>query len=598
MQIFHVLGGMLVAALLQCQPIAPSPPLRPHILIAISDDQSWPHAGAYGATFVQTPHFDRVAAEGILFTQAIAPSPGCAPSRSALVTGRYPWQNEHAGNHSSIWPRKYSTFPDWLEAAGYHVGYTGKGVSPFQWAMGGRETNPAGPAYNAHTLTPPFAYISRTDYAANFRDFLARRPSGQPFCFWYGATEPHRAYDARAGAAAGGDPAQVQVPPFLPDVDTVREDMLRYATEIEWFDRHLGDMLGALAEAGELDRTLIIVTSDNGMPFPAAKANGYEYGIHVPMAVRWGAQVAPGRRVDDLVSFVDIAPTLLELAGVDPAETGALPMTGLSLTPILFAPGEGITAPARQAVFASRERHSNSRWHNLGYPQRMMRTHRWLYIRNYHPERWPAGAPVQLLDQDVPGHAFTDMDWGNDWGGTDAYFVFHQRDSALVPFIAQAMGKRPAEQLFDIRQDPGCLQNLAPDPALIDTLTRLRAALTAFLQQTGDPRETGPDPDVFETYPRYAHQRHFPTPDWVATADSAWLAQLLPRVGRDESPLQQPQAYGPDFLRTTRWLLERHGQQWLLFDLKQDPTRRQDVSTRFPHTRGQLLRWHDRLQRP
>lgn len=589
--IAYLLG--LLWGLTACQP-APPPP-RPNILIAISDDQSWLHAGAYGATFVTTPAFDRVAEEGILFTQAIAPSPGCAPSRSALVTGRYPWQNAHAGNHASLWPQAYSTFPDWLAAAGYHVGYTGKGVGPFQWAMGGRETNPAGPEYNAQTLEPPFAHISRTDYAANFQEFLQRRPAGQPFCFWYGATEPHRAYDAQAGALAGQDPARVTVPPFLPDVDTVREDLLRYATEIAWFDRHLGEMLQALEAAGELERTLIIVTSDNGMPFPSAKATGYEYGIHVPMAVRWGDRIAAGRRVDDLVSFVDIAPTLLELAGVAPAQTGALPMTGRSLTDLFYAAGDGTLRPGPQAVFASRERHSSSRWANLGYPQRILRSPRWLYIRNYHPERWPAGAPVQLLDQDVPGHGFTDIDWGTDWGGTDAYFVFHHRDSAMIPYVAQAFGPHPAEQLFDIQQDPGCRHDRHADPALADTLAQLRQRLTDFLRETGDPREVGPDPDVFETYPRYAHIRRFPEPDWVATADSAWLAQLLPRIGQDETPLRQPQAHGPAFLRTTRWLLERQGQQWALFDLAHDPQRRQDVSDRFPHTYSQLLRWHDHL---
>ncbi|RMG59639.1 MAG: hypothetical protein D6722_21950 [Bacteroidetes bacterium] len=584
------LTPILLAVLLPaCRPDPPA--ARPNILIAISDDQSWPHAGAYGARFVTTPHFDRVAREGILFTGAFAPSPGCAPSRSALVTGRYPWQNAHAGNHASLWPQAYQTFPDWLTAAGYHVGFTGKGVAPFQWAMGGRETNPAGPEYNLHKLEPPFDHISRIDYAANFRDFLAQRSPGQPFCFWYGATEPHRAYDARAGAQAGKDPAGVTIPPFLPDLDTVREDLLRYATEIEWFDRHLGDMLAALEAAGELDNTLIIVTSDNGMPFPAAKANGYEYGIHVPLAIRWGAEIAPQRQVDDLVSFVDIAPTLLELAGIAPAKTGGLPITGRSLTDLFYSQENGWLRAGPQAVYASRERHSSSRWANLGYPQRMLRTPRWLYIRNYHPERWPAGAPLQLLDDGQPGHGFTDVDWG----GTDSYFIYHQADSAMAPYIAQAFGKRPAEQLFDVRADPGCRQNRSGDPALADTLATLRQQMTTFLQETEDPREVGPDPDLFETFPRYSPIRRFPEPDWVDGVDSAWLAQLLPRIGQDERPLQQPQAAGPDFLRTSRWLVQRQGQQWVLFDLQTDPERKTDVSDRYPHTRSQLLRWHDRL---
>ena len=261
---------------------------RPNILIAISDDQSYPHASAYGSRMVSTPHFDAVARNGVLFYNAFVASPGCSPSRAAMLTGRYPWQIEHAGTHASYFSNAYTVFPDILETAGYHIGFTGKGWGPGDWAALGRARNPAGPEYNDLTTTTPEG-INGKDYAGNFEAFLDARAGDEPFYFWYGSHEPHRVFKDGIGIEQGKKLFEAEVPAYLPDAPAIRSDLLDYAVEIEHFDQHLGKMLALLEANGELDNTLVIVTSDNGMAFPRAKANAYEYGIHVPLAMQWVA---------------------------------------------------------------------------------------------------------------------------------------------------------------------------------------------------------------------------------------------------------------------------------------------------------------------
>jgi len=313
----QVLAGTTVLSSALCCTTPPKKSKRPNILFAISDDQSWLHAGAYGCSAVRTPAFDRVAQSGILFSNAFGVAPQCSPNRASILTGRYIWQLEEAGTHASRFPTKFQVFPDILEAAGYQVAFTGKGWSPGNWKDSGWPRNPAGTQFDQHQLTErPLEGISNNDYAANFQTFLKQRDPSPPFCFWYGCTEPHRKYAPGSGRDAGKKLDAVEVPPFLPDTPEVRSDLLDYLVEIEWFDQHLGRMLDLLEAAGELENTLVVVTSDNGMPFPRAKANLYEYGTHAPLAICWPARVKGGRVVNDLISFVDFAPTFLEAAGL------------------------------------------------------------------------------------------------------------------------------------------------------------------------------------------------------------------------------------------------------------------------------------------
>ncbi len=482
---------------------------RPNILIAISDDQSFAHTSAAGCNALRTPAFDRVAREGVLFRNCFAASPGCSPSRASLLTGRHTWQIEEAGTHLSSFPTKYAVFPDLLEAEGYAVGYTGKGWGPGNFKISGRKRNPAGTDFSARKLTPPLTGISQNDYAANFQDFLAKRTKGQPFYFWYGASEPHRDYEKGSGLKSGKRLKDVVVPPFLPDTPEVRSDILDYCVEIEWFDSQLGRMLKLLEEAGELDNTLVIVTADNGMPFPRSKANCYEYGIHMPLAVRWGAKVPGGRTVDDLVGFVDLTATVLEVSGAKPPVE--YPISGRSIVNILESKKQGLVDSTRNAAWSARERHSSSRYNNWTYPQRALRTSQYLYIRNFEPDRWPAGDP-RLLKADGslgPMHgAYCDIDPGP----TMNFLVHNHDDPELGRFLQLAVAKRPAEELFDIIKDPGCLKNLAGDPAFEKTKQDLSRQLMEYLKKTGDPRALG-NGAIWETYPRYSNIRKFPPPD-------------------------------------------------------------------------------------
>jgi uncharacterized sulfatase len=470
---------------------------RPNLLLAISDDQSWPYAGAYGCKSVHTPAFDRIAREGVLFTHAYCASPGCSPSRAALLTGRHTWQLEQAGTHASSFPTRYVVYPDQLESAGYYVGLTGKGWGPGNYQVSGRPRNPAGPAFSARTLKSAPRGMSTNDYAANFKDFLAKKPKEKPFCFWYGCTEPHRAFDKGAGLKAGKKLEDALVPPFLPDTPEIRSDLLDYCVEIERFDRDLGEMLRLLEAAGELDNTLVVVTSDNGMPFPRAKANVYEHGTHLPLAVRWPARVKGGRVIDDFVSFIDFAPTFLEAASVQPAAA----MTGKSFLHLLTADKQGRLDPARDRIFTARERHSSARPDNLGYPCRALRTYEYLYIRNFAPDRWPAGDP-RGAGGDAAG--YYDID-----GSPSKTFLIEHRDSKEYGrFFQLAVAKRPAEELYDVKKDPANLVNLADRPEYAAVKQRLRGELEQYLKATQDPRVLG-NGDVFETYPRYSPIRKF-----------------------------------------------------------------------------------------
>jgi len=522
-----------------CMPEKETDDHRPNILFVMSDNQSYPHAGAYGCKWVNTPGFDYVAQEGILFHNVFSASPGCAPSRSSILTGRYPWQNEEAGGHQTLFPAKYITFTDVLVESGYHVGFTGKGCAPFNWKQGGRSHDPAGPEFNqiryegADSLVLPegipdpeaFASdISTVNYSGNFEDFLSKRADNQPFFFWYGAREPHLPFEKGAGLKSGKKLEDVEVPGFLPDHDVIRSNLLDYAYEIEWFDNHLVKMIELLEERGELDNTIIIVTSDNGMQFPYAIANCYEYGIHVPMAVSWPAKIKKERVSEDILNLADIAPTMLEIT--ESGTGNMLPMSAKSFTDVLLSDQSGIIDPSRTSVYSGRERHSSARWMNLGYPQRALRTKDYLYIRNFYPERWPAGAPQRLNPENpqeldymhgidaegkYTGSAYCDVDDG----ASKAFLIENMNHPEIAPYFDLAMAKRPAEELFFLEEDPFSINNLAEDEGYSEKLELMRGTLDEFLRKTADPRLVGPNPDIFDNYQRFYTVRPFPRPDWV-----------------------------------------------------------------------------------
>ncbi len=477
---------------------------RPNILIAISDDHSWRHTSAQGSPFVETPNFDSVATAGFRFDNAYAGSPGCSPSRAALLTGQHHWMIGPAGTHGSSFPVHYETFVDLLEKAGYKVGFTGKGWGPGDWLAGGRDKNPAGVEYNDIKLKKaPAKGISDTDYAANFKKFMDERVESEPFYFWYGAHEPHLRY-AEAGHSEEAR-ARVVVPDFLPNTETSREMLLDYADEINHFDTHLGRILAMLEAAGELDNTLVIVTADNGMPMPRAKANGYDYGIHVPLAVRWGKKRAEGAVIGAPVGFVDLSATVLDAAGLDiPRE-----FVGESLLGLLN--GEVDSLPYSRMVFSGRERHSSSRYRNLSYPQRMMRSGDYLTVWSAKPERHPAGAPRNIVDGVLspPHSAYFDIDDSM----IKRELLARKDDQYVGEFFHLAVDKRPEWQFFNVKDDPECLHDLSTDPNHAVLFAGYKKLLTYTLTDTGDPRVLGYG-EVWEDYPRVrGPMRYFPKED-------------------------------------------------------------------------------------
>jgi arylsulfatase A-like enzyme len=466
----------------------------PNILFAISDDQSFPHTGAYGCDWVQTPGFDRVAEEGLLFMNCYTPNAKCAPSRSAIITGRNSWQLEAAGNHVSFFPEKFKSVCEVLEEqTNYLVGFTAKGVSPVR--APGR--NLTGKHYNEFKLEEPEPGISPIDYSRNFEAFLEDRKKDQPFFFWYGAIEPHRGYEFRIGIEKGGKSTDQidDVPDFWPDNDTVRTDMLDYAYEIEHFDRHLVRMIELLEENGELDNTIIIITSDNGMPFPRVKGNQYEYSNHMPLAIMWPKGIRnPGRTIQDYISFIDFAPTFLELTGVEnPIEAGMEAIQGKSLLPIFESDKEGQVIPERDYVLLGQERHDVGRPGDVGYPVRSIIKDGFLYIHNFKTDRWPVCNPET-------GYLNTDG------GPTKTYILDMNRVKGNPLYWDLNFGLRENEELYNIEKDPDCVLNLASYPEYEDQLRIMKAQLFHELAEQGDPRMFG-NGDVFDNYPYAAEEK-------------------------------------------------------------------------------------------
>lgn len=467
------------------------PARRPNILFAIADDASWPHMGAYGTSWVNTPGFDRVAQEGLLFNRAYTPNAKCAPSRACVLTGRNSWQLEEAANHWCYFPEKFGTYPEALARNGYHTGYTGKGWAPgIPGEIDGQPRQLTGPVYENRQTDTPAEHISNKDYAGNFEDFLAEKSDDEPFCFWYGGHEPHRRYEYGAGIKYGGKELDDidRVPPQWPDNETVRTDMLDYAFEVEYFDNHLQRMLAALEERGELANTIVVVTADNGMPFPRIKGQEYEYSNHLPMAVMWPEGIAnPGREIDDFVSFIDLAPTFLELAGVSRSNTEMEPIEGRSLTDIFYAESGGIVNPARDHVLIGKERHDVGRPNDWGYPIRGIVRDGFLYIRNFEVGRWPAGPPqTGYLNCDASPTKTVVLDARKDSDVSDKYWKW-------------SFGKRPADELYDITADRSCVENLAEEAEYQERKQRLKDQLFAELREQDDPRMFGRG-HVFDEY--------------------------------------------------------------------------------------------------
>jgi arylsulfatase A-like enzyme len=440
------------------------PTKRPNILFLIADDWS-KHAGIYGTAAIRTPHIDRLGRDGVIFENAFCAAPSCTPSRASILTGRYPHQNIESVNLWSTLQTRLPNYTTLLQTNGYHVGLERKGWGPGNFTVGGYAHNPAGKSY------------------PNFAAFLAAKPEGQPFCYWFGTQDPHRPYTEGSGAASGLDLSKIKVPSYLPDSPVTRSDLADYMHEVERFDREIGELLAQLEARGELDNTVIVLTSDNGLPFPRAKATLYDSGTNMPLIFYWKNTIQPARS-RAFVNFIDLAPTFLSFAQLPiPKE-----MTGKSFANLLL----GKTTTHRPHVFLERERHAHVRQGNLSYPARALRTERFLYIQNLLPDRWPAGDPRKIHSVGSYG----DVDEG------PAKSLILSDTIVYSQFYQWAFGKRPTEELYDLRTDPDQLQNRANDPAYRTELARLRRKLRQWQKQTQDPRGRS-EGEQIEQYPYY-----------------------------------------------------------------------------------------------
>lgn len=490
---------------------------RPNILFLFADDWGR-YASAYAATdapggineVVRTPHFDELAEKGVLFLNAHVSAPSCTPCRSALLTGQHFWRtNTGAILRGAKWDATLPSFPLLLrDEADYHIGYTYKvwgpgtpGNAPYSkekaYAKSGGKFNQF-----SQTVTARVAAGKTVDEAkqelydearGNFRQFLDARGEGKPFCYWFGPTNVHRKWIKGNGKTLWDidpDSLKGKMPPYLPDVHEVREDLADYFGEIAAWDAGVGVILDELEKTGEAENTLIVVSGDHGAPgFPYGKCNLYGFGTGVPLLIA-GPGVPGGRVVEDFTSLTDLAPTFLETAGVKAPEV----MTGRTLWPVLKSEKSGLVDADRTRVFTGRERHVEvARADYSPYPQRAIRTADHVLIVNFRPDRFPLGDHYGLQNSDSPSQDDLENTTritlpDEDAGPTKAWLVNARNTPEWKAHFDWVYGKRPKYELYDLKKDPHETTNVAEDPAYAAVKSELEKQLMDELTATGDPR--------------------------------------------------------------------------------------------------------------
>ena len=402
--------------------------------------------GCYGNPDVNTPNLDRLAHQGLRFTRCYNSAPTCSPLRQSLYTGLYPVRNGAHPNHSRVYEGMKS-LPHYLRPLGYRVAIVGKRheapASAFPFEMLGGNHGDGGKTPDGHDLP--------LDKAREFMD----RDSKQPWCLVVASNQPHTPWNR--GDASVYPPTKLKVPPYLVDTPELREGMSRYYAEITYMDGQVGQLMNFLKELGLLDKTLMLWLSEQGSQLPFGKWTCYDTGIHAAAILRWPEKVAEGRTSNALISFVDIVPTFLELAGGDPM---AFDFDGKSFAPLLQ--GRGKTH--NDVVFSTNT--TRGIYHGSeAYGTRAATDGRWLYIRNLHADS---------LFQNV----ITQRD--------GIYASWKSVDTDFARSRIQAYVKRPAEELFDLRVDPWCLNNLASKPDATTALVRLSKRMDGWMKQQGD----------------------------------------------------------------------------------------------------------------
>ena len=516
-----------------CSPLLAAPAKQPNIVLLFADDLGR-YASAYSQPgipsvndIVSTPTFDRIAGEGVLAFNAFVSAPSCSPSRAALISGRHFFRN---GSHSQLhtpWHGDRAADP-WnevkgfalmLQNAGYHIGWSHK-MHISEDRMGGKQNNfrkaggkvnqfsqavskVIGSAAKGSGQTEEIKRAKAKLYQEcrdNFKQFLGKRKAGQPFYYSFHPTNPHRKWTKGSGKTLWGlDPDKLKeiMPPFLPDVHEVREDLADYLGEGMAFDRSCKEIIAELEKIGELDNTLLVISGDHGAPgFPRGKTNCYDFGARVLFAARWPGKIMPKQVVTRPISLVDLAPTFLAAAGLEP-ENG---MNGQNLLPA-FAKGDHKSL--RGWALIGRETHVNTARGGLPYSTRALRTEDYLVIVNFTPDRMPMGEPLKLADPNPPSYEQiannTRLTYGDvDAGPTKAWMIQHRDDPKVKKLWDLGFGPRPREEFYDLIGDPHQINNLATNPAYDAIRDALRELLMKQLRENKDPRLEG---DTFDKEP-------------------------------------------------------------------------------------------------
>lgn len=523
---------LLSALALSCITLGPlQAAKKPNVVFLFADDLGR-YASAYSDPnrpspndLLSTPTFDRIAKEGVLATNAFVSAPSCSPSRAALISGRHFFRN---GSHSQLhspWHGDKAKDP-WnevkgfallLQEAGYHIGWSHK-MHISEHLMGGKQNNfrKAGGNVNKFSQTVS-ARIKGVDQAeleerikaakeklyeecrSNFKAFLAKRKPGQPFYYSFHPTNPHRKWIKGSGKALWGlDPDELKnrMPPFLPNVPEVREDLADYLGEAMAFDESCRVLIAELQAMGELDNTLLVISGDHGAPgFPRGKTNCYDFGARVLFAARWPGHIKPKQVLTKPISIIDLGPTFLAAAGLE-SEKG---MNGQSLLPALK---DGEHKKLRGWSLIGRETHVNTARGGLPYPSRAIRTEDYLLIINFKPERTPMGDPLKLATDNPPTYAQlennTRLTYGDvDAGPTKAWMIEHRNDPKWKKHWELGFGQRPREEFYDLGNDPHQVRNLAEQPAYDAIRKGLRNILMRELEANKDPRLS----DAFDSPP-------------------------------------------------------------------------------------------------
>ena len=439
---------------------------RPNIILIIADDMNWDDSGAYGHPTIRTPYIDRLAQEGMLFTQAFLTTSSCSPSRTSILTGKYPHNTDAEQLHWPL-PEGHLTFVEILKNAGYWTGLAGKyhlgdavrshfnsilevGTAGFQLGADGKQQKMVGDGSGCES----------------WMSLLESTPRNQPFFLWLAAVDPHRPYD-KGIIDLPHSLRDAIVPPYFPDNDEVRGDLALYYDEISRMDQYIGDVIASLDQKGLSDNTFILFISDNGRPFPGDKTTLYDGGIKTPWIVKWPKKLKGNVQNHQLVSTIDIAPAFLTLAGIPPAKV----FEGKDFTPLLF----DNNAVLRDEIYAE------DHWHDFEDYTRAIRTQKFKYIKNYYTD----------LPNTPSADAFRSPTYQS--------MLALREEGKLTPAQRRCFKiPRPAEELYDIIRDPFELENLAFHNEYAGTLKDMRQRLEQMRLKTNDFLPERRTPDDFD----------------------------------------------------------------------------------------------------